>query len=103
MRNYYANHEREKLNRRRAGCKRKYGVTLEQRDAMLAAQGYQCAACGDPLKGVGKNCHTDHCHKTKVVRGILCAGCNQALGNVKESIPRLGALIRYLEKHNVAG
>lgn len=100
-RNYYANHEREKAARRNSECKRKYGITVVDRDALLASQSFRCAACDDQLECVGRAAHTDHCHRTLVVRGILCAGCNQALGNVRESIPRLRGLIAYLEKHNV--
>lgn len=41
----------------------------------------------------------DHCHKTNVVRGLLCARCNTTLGRMKESIPYLTSMIKYLEKH----
>ncbi len=101
-RNYYVNHEREKLSRRRSGFKRLYGITLEQRDQMLVDQGGLCAACARELDPMSKTTHTDHCHKSKKVRGILCHGCNQALGNVRESATTLRALIRYLEHHNVS-
>jgi hypothetical protein len=40
----------------------------------------------------------DHCHKTKVVRGLLCNSCNVALGNVKDDVNRLRKLIEYLER-----
>lgn len=98
-RNYYANHEREKMARRNSGFKRLYGITVAERDEMIAKQSNRCAACRKPFV---RTPHIDHCHNTKIVRGILCSGCNQALGNVGESILTLRALIRYLEKHNVA-
>jgi Recombination endonuclease VII len=96
--NYYANQEREKSSRRDSGFRRLYGITVAERDALITEQDGVCASCEGTFFSVP---HIDHDHRTKKVRGILCAGCNQALGNVGESIPRLRALIRYLEKHNV--
>ena len=62
---------------------RKYGVTLADYRAMLAAQGGKCAICLAPeaaqFKGVF---HVDHCHATGAVRGLLCRGCNHMLGAV---------------------
>src|SRR5258708_5296198 len=52
-----------------------------------------CPLCGRPLTKP----NTDHCHKTGLVRGILCSHCNRALGYVKDSIPWLLRAIEYLE------
>jgi hypothetical protein len=93
---YYANHEREKMSRRNSSFRRLYGIDVATRDAMITEQNGLCASCEGIFFRVP---HIDHCHRTKKVRGILCSGCNQALGNVGESIPRLRALIRYLEQH----
>jgi hypothetical protein len=38
----------------------------------------------------------------KHARAILCNGCNLALGHIKDNIPRLQALVGYLEKINGA-
>ena len=64
---------------------------------MIDAQGGVCAACktDEPV-------HVDHDHKTGRVRGILCFLCNQALGNVRDEIPRLRGLIDYLYNDLVA-
>lgn len=102
MNNYYANHEREKASRRRSGFKRLYGITPEDRDAMLEAQGFCCAACGTDDPGSKRGWCTDHCHSTLIVRGILCLRCNLALGNVQDSTDRLRNLILYLETYHVA-
>jgi hypothetical protein len=40
--------------------------------------------------------HVDHDHRTGVVRGMLCFNCNQALGNVRDSIRVLEQLQDYL-------
>ena len=79
--------------------KKLYGISLDERDVMFTRQGYACAACGSTSPGTKKGWHTDHCHKTKKVRGILCQSCNIALGYINDSIPRLKLLISYLEKN----
>jgi hypothetical protein len=53
------------------------GVTVEQYDAMLAAQGGGCAICGTKPKT--RRLDVDHDHKTGRVRGLLCHRCNRAL------------------------
>jgi Recombination endonuclease VII len=69
----------------------RYGIGQVEVDAMLEAQGGLCAVCrkADPE-------HVDHDHQTGKVRGMLCFNCNQALGNVRDSVPVLRALITYL-------
>lgn len=49
-----------------------YGLTLGQWNTMWSVQGGLCFIClkANPL-------HTDHDHKTKVVRGLLCFRCNK--------------------------
>lgn len=90
--------------------KKRYGITVEQFDAMLEAQG-GCAACGSPETD-GKYWHVDHDHSCcpsqasccgKCIRGVLCHGCNTALGNVGDDPSRLRALIDYLEGVAVNG
>ncbi len=73
-----------------------YGITAEQRDAIFEAQGRCCAVCKSREHG-GRGWHTDHDHVTKQVRGILCHPCNLALGNVKDRVEVLRALIAYLQ------
>lgn len=71
--------ERRREVYRRAHLKRLYGITPEDFDAMLAAQGGCCAICGtDTPRGRGRF-HVDHCHTTGRVRGLLCTLCNTSL------------------------
>lgn len=67
----------------------------KERVDLLNKQGGVCAICAIPISG--KNAHTDHCHSTKEVRGILCRKCNLALGHVRDSTEVLRAMIKYLE------
>lgn len=81
---------------RRANLRWLYGMTLEEYDAMLEAQGGACAVCGGPPMGKGRY-HVDHCHSTGRVRGLLCHKCNVTLGMVQDSCEHLLALVDYLE------
>lgn len=67
---------------------RKYGLTPEDYEQMLAVQGEGCAICGAPEPG-GRSktprLHIDHDHGTKKVRGLLCNSCNRGLGYFKDS------------------
>ena len=81
----------------------KYGLTLENYDTMLEEQKDMCGACGQPETSTGrygviKRLSVDHDHETGKVRGLLCDGCNRALGCAKDSKEILLQLVIYLEK-----
>lgn len=63
---------------RNAHLRRTYGITLAERDEMLAQQGGRCAMCRGERHGA--RWHVDHDHKTGKVRSILCHRCNVNLG-----------------------
>ena len=79
------------------------GISYEERDALLAAQGGACAACGSPKHNSKKGWHVDHCHRTGEIRAVLCANCNVALGQVDDDITHLLKLVEYLRKHRSEG
>lgn len=85
--------------------KRYYGLTVGQFEAMQAAQDNVCAICKQPERTIDKrlgrvrNLAVDHCHITGKVRGLLCQGCNQGLGNFEEDPARLQAALDYLKRH----
>jgi Autographiviridae endonuclease VII len=82
---------------RSSTLKAKYGLTPEQYDAMLAAQGGHCAICPATEPGGGnKKFNVDHDHVTGKVRGLLCRSCNLMLGYSEDSEERLEAGIAYL-------
>jgi hypothetical protein len=81
---------------------RTYGLTRQDFDAILAAQGGVCAICGssDPgMKNSGR-LYVDHCHQSKRVRGLLCRACNTMLGCVKDRPELLRAGAAYLERED---
>jgi hypothetical protein len=89
----YADSGKKKLADRKSHLKRKYGITLEDFEALLAAQGGGCAICG--REGVD---HVDHDHRTGRVRGILCFRCNVALGQLDDDPERLLAALTYISR-----
>lgn len=40
----------------------------------------------------------DHCHDTGRVRGMLCHGCNTALGKLGDNVAGLRRALEYLTK-----
>lgn len=76
---------------RNAHLRRNYGLSLEEYEAILAAQGGVCARCGASSPGGRGAFHVDHAHSCcpgikscgKCVRGLLCSDCNKKLGFVE--------------------
>lgn len=77
-----------------------YNLTAADYDALLAAQGGGCI-CGKTTSGHTQNrrFHVDHDHRTGNVRGVLCHGCNTAIGLAGEDADRLRLLASYLDRH----
>lgn len=81
--NYRENH---KANQLRA----KYGITVEEYQAMFDSQGGVCKLCGLEettriSRGDGiRSLAVDHDHNTGKVRGLLCHQCNVVLGQYEK-------------------
>lgn len=92
----------------------RYGLTLEQFDALLAAQGGRCKICrttepGDVRAGP-RGWHIDHDHACcgsrkrscgLCTRGIICSNCNRALGLLHEDAAVVQAMLDYLLAYRV--
>jgi hypothetical protein len=76
----------------RIGKARKYGLTVEQVEAMKEAQGGACAICECRLVS---QC-IDHDHRTGSVRGLLCFSCNVGIGHLRDDPRILRAALAYL-------
>lgn len=98
---YAANSERAREQHRWLARRRKYGLTQEQWNALFAAQNSCCAICEAVESGSKRGWHTDHCHTSGRVRGILCHHCNFMVGNAKDNPERLEAAARYLRGNHV--
>jgi hypothetical protein len=67
-----------------ANLRRSYGISIEDRDRLLAAQGHRCWICERPESVTGTLC-VDHCHDSLEVRGLLCVSCNVSLGHLQKA------------------
>jgi len=96
------------LFRKSKDLRRDFGLTLQQYDAMFAAQNGVCAICGKPderihkATGMPMNLAVDHCHNSKKIRGLLCSYCNHGLGSFKDNVKNLRAAAEYLERYELA-
>jgi hypothetical protein len=74
--------------------RRRYGITAEEADALLAEQGGVCAICM-----AAPAVHVDHDHATGAVRALLCFNCNGGLGQFKDNPSFLHAAAYYVALH----
>jgi len=72
-------------------------ITRDRLTELKAAQADLCAICRKPEKGRARLA-VDHCHKSGVVRGLLCRKCNNGIGHFDDSVELLRAAIAYLLK-----
>lgn len=75
---------------------RRYGLTEEQFRTILAKQRNRCPLCSTEFNGTGRQRAIDHCHNSKVVRGILCGSCNMALHKLERDLEWATRAIQYL-------
>lgn len=95
------NPEKARYHSRKKLLGQKYNMTIEEHDALFAAQNFSCAACGSETPNSKKGWSTDHCHASGIVRGILCHHCNVGIGHAKDNIEVLRMWISYLERSNI--
>ena len=87
-----ANREKNHGGNRNYHLRRRYGISADDADRMLAEQDGLCAICREaPAE------HVDHDHKTGRVRGLLCFNCNGALGQFRDRRDLMLAAISYLD------
>lgn len=88
--------EPEKVARiaRNSALKANYGITIDEYDNMFRVQGGKCAICQNKQ---GRTLHVDHCHRTSIVRGLLCQKCNMAIGLLSDDTKILQRAINYLK------
>lgn len=86
-------HEKSKM-KYRVG---RYGITVSEFYSLIEQQNNKCAICEETFEKT-RTRHIDHCHTSGKVRGMLCHGCNTAIGLMKESPEILKAALKYLQK-----
>ena len=78
----------------RLRCKR-HGISTAVFYQLVEEQSGQCVICGAKLDS---DLQIDHDHQTGRVRGLLCRGCNTAIGLLHDSIELCLAAGIYLER-----
>lgn len=73
----------------------RYGISIDRLKEMIDTSNGFCEICKrEPYNTLV----IDHCHKTLIVRGLLCEKCNQALGLFADNVEFLQNAISYLSK-----
>lgn len=75
--------------------KKRYGLSAEDYDRMVDAQGGCCAICKAPTTPL----QVDHNHITGKVRRLLCRRCNLGLGYFQDDPIRLAEAIVYINEN----
>lgn len=91
-------------NVRKRILKTRYGMTVEEYDALAELQNNLCAICGNPettkhKKGTAKRLCVDHDHSSGKLRQLLCHNCNCGLGRFFDDPERLEKAVEYLRRH----
>lgn len=85
--------EERKRKAKDRNLRNRYGVTLEQFEAILEAQGGICPVCEQSDKVM---C-LDHNHKTLEVRGVVCLNCNlRVIGGASDQDHKLVNAAKYV-------
>lgn len=90
---WWAANKDEYNARRRTKQHKRYGISDEEYQALLARQGGVCGIC----KKKRRPLCVDHCHITGKVRGLLCHKCNLGLGHYDDDPVLTRAATAYLE------
>jgi len=81
------------------------GITLEDYNNLFKFQEGKCAiclqeeTCKDPKHDRIRRLSIDHCHTSGKARGLLCQGCNVAIGRFKDDINLMERAIEYVKHH----
>lgn len=84
------------LDRKIINAKKLYGISKNKLLSMIKTCSNRCQICQNEFSNVSQ-IYIDHCHNTKVVRGLLCSYCNFGIGQFKDSITLLQNAINYLK------
>jgi len=90
-----------------AFLRRRYGISIDRYNEMLADQNGCCAICGkaeaNEIRGKVVALAVDHCHDTGTVRALLCSACNTALGLFNDDVALLAKAQAYVVYHRQSG
>lgn len=101
---YHANRAARRASANARRMLERYGITIEEYDRMLAAQGGRCAICESTEPGGPANSKrfaVDHDHTTGAVRALLCMSCNTRIGLLEQQV-WMTVAVQYLAEHHSA-
>lgn len=80
---------------------KKYGINLDDYELFINKQNGCCKICNIHVSQINKKhkkylC-VDHCHKTKLIRGLLCDKCNRGIGLLQDNHEILLSAYNYLK------
>ncbi len=78
---------------------RRYGLSLDEYDAMLTCQQGRCAICHAQPSDI--HLAVDHDHSSGRVRGLLCSDCNLGIGLFRDQASLLVAAAEYLTRQSL--
>jgi hypothetical protein len=81
--------------------KHTHGITLVDYNNLFLKQQGKCKICQKHQSEFKVPLNVDHCHKTNVIRGLLCTKCNTALGSLEDNPVYLQNAIDYLKPYNL--
>ena len=89
----YKKTDQGKIADKRWRLKKRYGMSVDAWDSMYQEQNGLCKICkASPVQ------HTDHCHTTGKIRGLLCHKCNAGLGMFNDDPELFTKAIAYLAR-----
>src|SRR5208282_1994266 len=77
------------------------GTTPKEIDGWILKSEGRCDICDFQLTGFGAKKYAlcfDHCHTTKIIRGVLCPVCNAAIGHFEDDPHRAILAADYLRR-----
>lgn len=113
VKRYYLEHREEKVRyakiyrRKNAAAIRakdktryfeRYGISKSQFEELSRKQKFCCALCLQKRRLFVDHDHEYPRRSPSAVRGLLCGGCNVALGNLGDSVAGLRRAIAYLQR-----
>ena len=85
-------------NHARYARKKRYGISEEKYQSMLAEQNGKCLICKKK-----KSLVVDHSHNSGEIRALLCIKCNSGIGMFEENIGNISNAITYLLRFAIVG
>lgn len=102
-REYYKLNKKKVAERSREKVARRYGLDRVLYDELISSSGFRCNVCQtDKPGGPNHKFNIDHCHQTGKIRGVLCTGCNTAIGRLGDTIEGLMRAVEYLKNPPMA-